>query len=214
MGLLASFPVSAAETAISKDAPIQYFLVARVKLGKNEQVLVSSEIKAVFLEAFKEQGFHMLSDMEPLLITKSLVRYNQVHVGGHLSAGIGTVHREVGEDGITQFTSDTGQDVTLKKNVDEVIWVLDKKKILDMSDKAGAKYVLIAEISLQRIYEPNAAKPTYNVSLEGSFLQADNGKTVISYEDSMVKLGTTPAEAAVGAAQYFGRKWAQQLSVK
>jgi hypothetical protein len=154
---------------------------------------------------------HVLYDLEPPFVSKTMARYGVLRTGEVQSSGIGYVHLLLTDDDKMKYASDSGQEVVLKTNSKSIAWIFDTKKALEMADKAGAKYAFVVEVNAQLVYEDDSPKPVYNVSLEANLYQADNGNAVYHYGESMVKLASTADEAVLGSCQFLSRKLAEDL---
>jgi hypothetical protein len=200
-----------ATEVVSLDAPIQFYLVDQVVSGKNEKNSFSSKTKNLFLKALRVSGFHILYDLEPPLVSKAMERYGLIHTGVVQSSGIGYVHLLLTDDGVVHYVSDSDQEVVLKFNPQSIVWIFEKKKALEMADKAGAKYAFVVEVTTQLVYQNDSPKPVYNVSLNANLYQADNGKVVFHHEESMVKLAATAEDAVLGACQFLSQKLVEEM---
>ncbi|HTA77378.1 MAG TPA: hypothetical protein VK791_09500, partial [bacterium] len=134
-----------------------------------------------------------------------------LRAGGVQSSGIGYVHLLLTDDDKIKYASDSGQEVILKAKSKSIAWIFDTNKALEMADKAGAKYAFVVEVNTQLVYEDDSPKPVYNVSLEANLYEADNGKAVYHYSESMVKLASTADEAVQGSCQFLSRKLVEDL---
>jgi hypothetical protein len=136
--------------------------------------------------------------------------YGLARSGEVQSSGIGYVHLQLADDEI-HYTSDSGQEISLKSDPKSVGWTFEKKKALEMADKAGAKYAFVIEISTQMVYQNDSSKPVYNISLNANLYQADNGNIVFHHDESMVKLATTTEDAVLGACQFLSQKLVEEM---
>ncbi|HUO56781.1 MAG TPA: hypothetical protein VMV05_01255 [bacterium] len=205
-------PASATPVQISKEAPIQFFLVERVRQGDTDQVNFTPDTEKAILAAIVNAGFNAQSDDETPLISKTTLKYSEMHTQGDTSAEfLGYVHMRSGVDGSMTFKTDKGQKVVLKTDVNEVHWLLDKKQAFAQARKAGAKYALLANVLVEEVHSPGALQRTYNVSLDASLHLAANGRAVRSFSDSLTRMGATASAAAKEAAQYLAKKMAQDM---
>jgi len=203
--------VANAQEAISMDAPIQFYLIERIGAGKTENTSSSPKIKSLFLKQFRISGFHVLDDLEPPFVSKAMERYGVARLGGSQSSGIGYVHLLLTDEDIVRYASDSDQEVALKSDPKSIIWIFEKKKALEMADKAGVKYAFVVEVTTQLVYQDDSPKPVYNVYLNANLYQADNGKVVFHHEESMVKLASTAGEAVLGACQFLSQKLVEEM---
>ena len=212
LGLIGIAPASAAPVKISKDAPIQFFLMERVKQGDTDQVNFTPDTEKAILAAIVNAGFNAQSDDEAPLVSKTTLKYSEMHTQGDTSAEfLGYVHMRTGVDGSMTFKTDKGQKVVLKTDVSEVHWLLDKKQAFAQARKAGAKYALLTNVLVEEVHTPGALQRTYNVSVDASLHLASNGRAVRSFSESLTRMGATASAAAKDAAQYLGKKMAQDM---
>jgi hypothetical protein len=200
-----------ADEAVSLDAPIQFYLVEKIADGRNENTASSFKIKKLFMKQFRIAGLHVLDDLEPPFVSQAMARYGLNRSGKFKSSGIGYVHLVLMDDDTAHYVSDSGQEVTLKSDLNSVAWVFEKKKALEMADKAGAKYALVVEVTTKLVYQDNSPKPVYNVSLDANLYQADSGNVAFHHNESMVKLASTVEEGDSGACQFLSQRLVEEL---
>jgi hypothetical protein len=94
----------------------------------------------------------------------------------------------------------------LKSDRKDITWLLDQKKAIEMADKAGTKYALLVSVAAQLIYQNDSPKPVYNITLDASLYQADNGHLIFHHNESMVKLALSAEDATLGGCQFLSRK--------
>jgi hypothetical protein len=211
-GLVFSFcAVIRAQNAVILDAPIQFYFIEKIGPDNIGEAISSGKIKKLFLKQFRVAKFHLLADLEPPFISKSMMHYETERVGGIKSSGIGYVHLLLMDDDMAHYASDSGQEVFLKSNSKSVAWIFDRKKALEMADKAGAKYAFVVETAAELIYQADAPKPVYKVSLNADLYEADNGEIAFHHDESMVKLGSTAEEAVWGACQFLSQKLVEEM---
>ena len=210
--VLSCSALSAAPVKISKDAPIQFFLVERTKQGDTDQINFTPQTEKAILAALANGGFNVQSDEDAPLVSKTTLKYTEARSESQLGAEFsGYVHLRTGADGSMNFKTDKGEKVLLKTEVNDVHWILDKKQAFAMARKAGAKYVLIADVTVAGVYSTGALQPTYNVALDASLHNAATGRVVKGFSDSLTRMGATSSAAAKDAAAYLGKKLAQEM---
>ncbi len=192
-----------AEEAVSVDAPIQFYLFEITGDGINSSSL---KIRSLFLKQFKSAGFHVLDDLAPPFVSKTMERYEYIHGARTQSSGIGYVHLALMDGDVAQYVSDKGQKVIVKSDTKTITWLFDQKKAMEMADKAGTKYALLVNVTTQLIYQNDSPKPVYNITLVANLYQADNGHLIFHHNESMVKLAVSAEEATLGGCQFLNRK--------
>ncbi len=202
--------VVAAGMATEFEAPIQLYLIEKTGTGKEEKISFS-KTKPLFLKQLKLAGFHVLDDLDPPFVSKSMVRYGASKSVGSSSSGIGYVHLSLTDDDQVRYLSDNGSEVLLKSSPNKVIWVFEPKKALEMADKAGAKYAFVVELTTQMIYQDDSPKPVYQVSLKTCLYQADDAKVVFQHEESMVKLADNANAAMLGACRFLSPQLTKEM---
>ena len=213
--LLSCSGLFAEPVKISKDSPIQFFLIERTKQGDADQINFTPQTEKALLAALANGGFNVQSDDDAPLISKTTLKYTEEHTEGQVSSEfIGYVHLRTGADGSMNFKTDKGQKVVLKTEVNDVHWILDKKQAFAMARKAGAKYVLIADVMIEGVRASGALQPTYNVALDASVHNAASGRVLKGFSDSLTRMGATSSAAAKDAAQYLGKKLTQEMDAE
>lgn len=211
--VVSSFSLApAADMKVSKNDPIQFFLVERVP-GEDGKMVVNftpSTEKAV-LTGLTKAGFNVQSEEAAPLVSKTKLKYSEARTERKVSEYIGRVHIIVQGEGNLNLTNDQGEKVILKTEITDVSWELDRKAAFAMARKAGAKYVMIAETTVECARTPGAIQKPYNVTLEASLHRASNGQVVASFSDSLTRQGVTLSAASKEAAKHLGKKLAGEI---
>jgi hypothetical protein len=211
--ILSSFSLApAADMKVSKNDPIQFFLVERIP-GEDGKMVVNftpSTEKAV-LTGLTGAGFDVQSEDAAPLISKTKLKYSEARTERKVSEYIGRVHIVVEGEGNINLTNDQGEKVILKTEITDVSWELDRKAAFAEARKSGAKYVLIAETTVESVRAPGAIQRSFNVTLEASLHKTSNGRVVASFSDSLTRQGFTLAAASKEAAKHLGKKMALEI---
>jgi hypothetical protein len=197
--------------SVAKNAPIQFYLLERVADGDRARVNFAPHTEKAVLRALAKAGFNVQSDEEAPLVSKSLLKKTQIRTVGKMSEYAGRVYMVAGEDGELKFKTDKGENVVLKTEASDIEWVLDRKTAFASARKAGARYVMLVEVSIEPVHATGAIQRAFNVSLDASVHRASNAQVVASFGDSLTRQGATVSAAAKDAAEYLGSKLAEEL---
>jgi len=168
-----------------------------------------SRLESQVLDKLNAKMFGQILPIDAPLMTKEMIEFSSILTGGKLSTNGGLVHFERGADGSISFTSDEGQHVVLKTEINSIHWVFDKEKAFKIASDLDASEVAFIEINTHNLTEDFNGNGDLNkqksieVSLSFTLITVKNRMLVHSFSKEKVTMGVLVSQAQRESLSYL-----------